>query len=191
MPLSLLSRFLFALCLGLVSSVFAATAPDDDIDIKVNIEGELISTDVTFLIDAKPREVWGVLTDFDHMASFVSNLTSSKVLARGANLITVEQKGKASAGLLSFAFDSVREIQLTPFEGIRSRLISGNMKRFEGVTRFSEEAGKTRIRYHSDAIPNTWVPPVLGRGFIEQQTREQFAEMRQEVARRKQTVTEH
>jgi carbon monoxide dehydrogenase subunit G len=185
--MSVLSRLLLLFCLSGVLPALAAPAADDDIDVKVSIDGDNISTDASFLIDAKPREVWSVLTDFEHMADFVSNLSSSKVVSRSRNQVTVEQKGKAGIGPVSFAFDSVREIQLSPFEWIRSHMVSGNMKKFDGVTRFSDEGGKTRISYHADAVSDTWIPPVVGKGFIEDQTREQFAQMRKEIARRKVT----
>ena len=108
------------------------------------------------------------------------------MLSRDGNLVTVAQKGKASVGPLSFEFDSVREIRLTPFELIRTRQLRGNLKMFEGTTQLTAENGHTRIHHHSDAVPDVWIPPLIGRKFIVAETREQFAEMRREILRRKQ-----
>lgn len=180
----LLSLMLTATLLS--QPVFAAQN-DDGIDIVLNVDGDEVHLDITALIEAKPREVWAVFTDFERMANFVGNLKSSQVIARNSpNTLIVEQHGRAGAGPISFALDSVREIQMKPFEWIRSRLLSGSMKRFDGMTRISEEGGKTRVSYHSDAISSTWIPPVIGRKLIEDEAREQFAQMMQEVMRRKQ-----
>ncbi len=159
---------------------------DKDIEVKVQVIGEDVIVDVSFPVPATPREVWAVLTDFDHMTGFVSNLQSSKVLDRSGNTLHIAQEGKAQHGPLSFEFSSVREIQLSPFEKIQSRLITGKIRKLEGLTQLKVEGDGTRVTYHSVSIPGVWIPPVVGKVFIEHETREQFAEVRTEVVRRKQ-----
>ena len=184
---SLPALLTFLLAATMVSPPMAhAVQNDDGVDLSLNIEGDEVHLDITALVEARPREVWAVFTDFDHMAEFVSNLKSSQVIARSGTGMTVEQHGKAGSGFLSFSLDSIRDIQVKPFESIRSRLLSGSMKKFDGHTRFSEEGGKTRVSYHSDAISGVWIPPVIGRKLIEDEAREQFTQMLQEVMRRKQ-----
>ena len=175
---------LMALLLWLAPAT-AANPEDDDIELTVQVDGDAVRVDANYLVAATPQEVWGVMTDFEHLADFVSNLKSSQVVARTGDVVRVAQKGRASAGPLSFEFDSVRELHLTPFEQIQSRMVSGNMKKFEGLTRLSAEGERTRVRYHSDAISSVWIPPLIGRGFIESETREQLGEMRREILRRK------
>lgn len=186
-------RFAFtaALFLLLASPLLAASAQaaqnEDGFDIAVSVDGDEVQIDISALIEARPRDVWAVFTDFDRMADFVSNLNSSHVIARSnPNHLTVEQHGRAGVGLVSFTLDSVREIQMKPFEWIRSKLLSGGMKKFDGITRISEEGSKTRVSYHSDVTSASWIPPVIGRKLIEEQAREQFTQMLQEVLRRKQ-----
>ncbi len=185
----LLASLLYAFSLLWINPALAGPAQEHDLDIHVGFESDEIQIDVSMLVEARPREVWAVLTDFEHMAEFISNLSSSRILARASNLLTIEQKGRTSAGALGISFDSVKEIQLSPFHRIRSHLISGSMKKMEGVTQLSEESGKTRVRFHADAIPGIWLPAFVGRSYIEDETREQFSQMRQEVMRRKQAGT--
>ena len=184
--LPVLLPFLFAATLTALP-VARAAADDDGLNLSLNIDGDQVHLDISAVIEAKPREVWAVFTDFEHMADFVSNLKSSQIIARnGSNSLTVEQHGQAGTGLLSFSLDSIREIQIKPFESIRSRLLSGSMRKFDGITRLTEEGGRTRVSYHSDAISGVWIPPVIGRKLIEDEAREQFSQMLQEVLRRKQ-----
>ncbi len=187
----LLASLLYTLSLLWINPALAAPAQEHDLDITVGFESDEIQIDVNMLIDARPREVWTVLTDFEHMAEFISNLSSSRVLTRASNFLTIEQKGKTSTGPLGISFDSVKEIQLSPFQRIRSHLVSGSMKKLEGVTSLNEESGKTRVRFHADAIPGIWLPAFVGRRYIEDETREQFSQMRQEVIRRKQTAIQN
>ena len=158
---------------------------DQDISVKVQVVGDNVIVDLTLTVPATRLQVWGVLTDFEHMAGFISNLKESKVISRSENTVNVFQRGSAQYGPVSFAFESTRELQLAPFDKIRSHLISGNMHKMEGLTQLLDEGGQTRIIYHTDSIPGVWIPPLVGKVFIEHETREQFQQMRDEIIRRK------
>src|SRR5437867_9490378 len=115
----------------------ALSTPPDTRDIIVHVQknGERIVVDVDLPVQATPLEAWNVMTDYDNMAKFVSNLEWSKIIGREGNTLTVEQKGKASRGPLSITFENVREIVLTPPREVHSRLISGDLKASEFTTR--------------------------------------------------------
>ncbi len=159
---------------------------DDDIKIKVQIAGENVIVDLSLVVPATREEVWAVLTDFEHMAGFISNLKESKVVSASGDTLKIFQRGSATYGPIRFPFESTREIRLTRFDKIQSHMISGNMRKMEGATQLSDEGEKTRIVYHTDTIPGVWIPPIVGKIFIEHETREQFQEMRNEIIRRKQ-----
>lgn len=164
----------------------AADAHENTIEVFVHINGEDVIVDVSFTVAVTPQKAWEVLTDFDHMAGYISNLKMSKIIDSSKNTLHISQKGVAKHAFLTFPFESIREIILTPFERIQSHLISGNMNKLEGLTQLVPEGDHTRITYHSDTIPGVWIPPLLGKTFIEHETREQFQEMRDEMLRRKQ-----
>jgi len=170
------------------AQAFADSGDDKDIEVKVRIDGEDVVVDVSFPVPATQQEVWAVMTDFDHMASFVSNVRSSRVIDRTGNILHIVQQGKAQHGPLSFAFDSVREIRLYPVDRIQSHLVSGKMRKLEGDTQLRVDGDGTRVAYHGDSIPGVWIPPIIGKIFIENELREQFRDIRNEVARRKQTA---
>jgi len=83
----------------------------------------------------------------------------------------------------------VREIRLFPFEKILSHMVKGTMRKMEGDTQLISEGEQTRVVYHADSVPGVWIPPVLGKVFIEHETREQFQEIRDEILKRKQSET--
>jgi len=161
-----------------------ALASDKDIDVSVRVDGRRVRVDASFFVAASLTDVWAVMTDFDHFAEFISNLKSSRILARTGNVITVEQAGEAAVGPIKFPFESVREIRLMPFDSVLSKSVSGTLQEFEGQTRFLAEGLGTRVTYHSDAVSKLWIPPFVGSGFIERETREQLSEFQNEIARR-------
>ncbi|MCK9382036.1 MAG: SRPBCC family protein [Sulfuritalea sp.] len=156
-----------------------------DIAVRVDIQGEVVRVEVELAVAATPQEVWDVITDFEHLPQFISNITSSKIIFREGNVVRVSQTGKTSVGPFAFDFQSVRELTLTPIEKFESRMLSGNMKRFRGTTQIEAAEEKTRIRYKSEAVPDTALPISLGRSMIESETREHYQEIRKEVLRRK------
>ena len=168
-----------------MTPALAEALQDDEIDVAVKITGEDVVVDLSLVVSANRQQVWAVLTDFDHMASFVSNLKESKVVATSGLTQKIYQRGAASYGLIDFPFESTREIRLTPYDTIQSHMISGNMRKMEGTTRLVDENGRTRIIFHTDTVPGHWMPPIAGKLFIEHETREQFLEIRNEIVKRK------
>lgn len=163
----------------------ATPEPDHEITVVVKRDGETILVDVSFVVMASVQEAWEVLTDYDHMAQFLPNVQSSAVIERSGNKLKVAQKGRSSRGLLSFALDYVREVELDPYKEIHSHLISGSLKKLDGVTRLTPAGAGTRVVYRSESLPNVWVPPGIGPLFIENEMRKQFEDMRAEILRRK------
>jgi carbon monoxide dehydrogenase subunit G len=180
---------LYALCLALIAPcAIAATTDNRDIKVAVAVDGDAVETDVSFSVHATPQQVWQVLTDFDHMAQFVSTLSSSRVLEQNGNQLKVAQSGKAGSGPLLFAFDSVREIDLAPYLQIHSHLLSGSMKQLDGTTELSAQGEMTDIHYHAKGVSSSWIPPLIGKNFIADQTLAQFSALRQEILRRQQSA---
>ena len=162
-----------------------ATAADDtDLVVKVRKEGDTIHVAVDCPVKAPPAVAWEVMTDYDNMAKFVSNLTESKVLMHMGNRMQVAQKGKASRGPLSISFENTREIELVPKSEARSKLIAGDILPAQFVTRIEERDGVTHVMHSGSYTPSMWVPPGIGPAMIEAETRKQYGEYRAEILRR-------
>jgi hypothetical protein len=158
---------------------------NDDIIVNVRKDGPDVIVDVDCPVDAPWPIVWEVLTDFDHMAQFISTLDYSRVESRTANLLRVRQTGKASRGILSLSFDNVREVELVEHREVRSRMVSGDLEASAFVTRIVVEADATvRILNSGRYTSAYWVPPVIGPLLIEAGFRIQFGEIRAEILRR-------
>ncbi|WP_256209110.1 SRPBCC family protein [Nitrosospira sp. Nsp14] len=179
------SFLLFMWSLLFTAGSLADSLKGKDIEVQVNMAGENIIIDLNFAVPATRQEVWDVLTDFENMADFVTNMKESKVISVSEATLRIFQRGAGSYGLLRYPFESTREVRLIPYHEIRSHLISGNMRKLDGATYLIDEGGQTRVIHRSDAIPKVWIPAAVGKIFIEIEMREQFNEMRNEIIKRK------
>jgi hypothetical protein len=165
---------------------FHANADSDQaINVAVRIQGEEAIVDVNFHVRVTPREAWAVMTDYDHATAFMSKLEKSVILSRTDEMLLVSQKGTMGYGPFSLTLETVTEIRLTPFEKMKSRLISGNMKKSEATTRLIPDASGTRIVFHLESIPDVWMPPIIGRALVEFEARARFRQLVEEMLRRK------
>jgi hypothetical protein len=111
------------------STADAGEAYDQDIAIAAEARGDLVIVDANFTVPVTPGEAWMVLTDYDHMADFLPNVRSSKIVESAGNRVHVAQQGKAYYGPLSFSYYLVQEVALKPYTQIRSHAIGGMPKR--------------------------------------------------------------
>jgi hypothetical protein len=173
---------------GSAASALAA-AEDAQTQIAVSRAGETFVVDARLFAPVPAREAWAVLVDFDRMASFVPNLVESRVASRSDNQLLVMQKGVARFGVLRYPFESVREVELTPFDTVRSHNVGGNVTKVDSVTRLEPADGGTVIRYHVELVPGFWFPGAVGEAFIRHEIREQFEAIVREMVRRQRAAS--
>ena len=177
-------RTIAVLWLALAAGPAPAATADQDIVVDVKKDGMAVVVNVDCPVLAPLPIVWDVLTDYDNMARFVSNLQYSGVQARIDNVLEVRQAGKATRGPLSYSFDNVRQIELVPYTEIRSRLIRGDLRDSAFTTRLVEADGVVHIVHSGRYTPKVWVPPLIGPALIQAETRKQYVEIRDEILRR-------
>lgn len=158
---------------------------NSDVEVRVQVDGRAVDVSAHFLVAASPLEVWEVLTDFENMARFVSNVESSEVVSRQGNVLQIRQRGRARFGPLSYRFDSLREMTLMPHERIQSRQLRGELlAEMTGDTRIIPAGSSTQVVYHVRSVSKQEIPPIIGKAFIRSETEEQFMEMQAEILRR-------
>jgi ribosome-associated toxin RatA of RatAB toxin-antitoxin module len=169
----------FALLVCLASGVAA-----QEIAVRVERHGESVVVDVEAHMPGELHDAWAVFTDYENMATFISNLTASKVLARTDHTLEVMQAGRTRVGFLSFGFEAVRAVELLPMREIRSTLVSGDFKSYASTTSLAPASGGTQIRHHGEYVPKKWLPPLIGPAVIERETKKQYLEFAAEIERR-------
>jgi hypothetical protein len=139
---------------------------------------------LSLVVAASPQVAIEVLTDFDHMAEFVPNLRSSRLLGRSGNVFRVAQQGRADFGPFSFAFESERQIELFPEGRIVAHRLAGSPKAMHSEMRVTATPGGTRLDYHLEMLPDHWFPSGIGTHFMRHELAEQLLSMGREMERR-------
>ena len=151
---------------------------------RVERNGDAVVVDVDAQMPGTLRETWAVFTDYENMASFITDLTASRIVARKEHSLEVMQAGSTKVGFMTFGFQAVRAVDLLPMHEIRSSLVSGDFKAYTSTTSLSTAGSGTRVRHHGEYVPKSWLPPLVGPAVIERETKKQYQEFAAEIARR-------
>ena len=162
----------------------ATSCAAQEVNVRVERNGETVVVDVDAQMPGTLRETWAVFTDYENMASFITNLTASRIVARKEHSLEVMQAGSTKVGFMTFGFQAVRTVDLLPMHEIRSSLVSGDFKAYASTTSLSTAGSGTRVRHHGEYVPKSWLPALVGPAVIERETKKQYQEFAAEIERR-------
>jgi ribosome-associated toxin RatA of RatAB toxin-antitoxin module len=164
----MLNRILTMLLLGYVLSAWGA-APDLHVERVEGADGgKVYRIASSGTVAAAPDVVWRILTDYNHLADYVPDVKSARVLSRRGNKVIVEQEGAASFLFFSRDIRLVVQAHEQAPNRIDVTLVDGDMK----VYRCSWElipldaSGGTRIRYEATIEPKFYVPGIVGASIV-------------------------
>jgi carbon monoxide dehydrogenase subunit G len=177
--------FLLALLPGIGWGVAIETADLPEPTVRINNQDGTLIVNISYRVPVPPREAWAVLTDFEGMPGFIPNLEISKVLLRTGKTIQVEQKGSISLGVLPIHYESTRQIEVVPYQTIRSHTLSGDT-RMESIMVLTPSGSGTLLSYRATAVPDLPVPSSLVSSYMNDMLENQFKAMGQEMVRRAQ-----
>ena len=171
-----------ALCLLMLLFSFAAWAKtevtvdksDDDI---IHVQAQVFAV-------APPRVAWEVLTDYEHIATFVPNMASSRIISAPGEPLRVEQKGSTSFLLFSFPIEVVLEIDAKSLRGLHFHSVSGNLRDMTGDYRMAAISNGTHIFYEAHFKPDFLVPPLVSVAIMRNEIKQQFDGLVKEIERR-------
>ncbi len=187
--------------LRLVVSIFTAiallaapdltfSAPQNPRDIVVHVtrDGATFAIEAEWSVAANADEVWAVLTDFEHMAQFLSSVDASHIVNREGNRLEIVQKTHASAGLLRLSQENTRAIVLTPKREIGTHLLKGDLKASDFITRIVDDAGGSKISVRGQFVVSGLASAAVNVETVEFQSRLSYQELRDEILRRQSNV---
>jgi hypothetical protein len=175
--------WLFAVTLMLVCAPsIAADSPIRSID--VTYDGETYFVDAVMFAPVAQAIAWDVLTDFEHQAQWVPNVSESKVLKREDTTLMIEQRGVAKWGGVTFPYTTERKIDLKPQSTIRSLQLKGSLRRVASTMLLEPEGKGTRLNYHLELAPSVLASVLLSKDFVGHEVGEQFEAIIAEMVRR-------
>jgi len=131
-------------------------------------QGYRISSSGT--VAATPAAVWRVLTDYNHLADYLPNLKSARVVSRDGDTVIVEQLGTARFLFFRQTIRLLVQVHERAPDRIDISLIDGDMKVYRASWELSPSAGAggTRLVYNATIVPKFDVPGMVGTNVVRQ-----------------------
>lgn len=172
----------------LVIMLFFSTPVHAQVNVTVDNSADgLIAVQANALIEASADVVWEVLTDYEHLAGFIPNMRSSRIVSAPGAPLLVEQKGETGFLGYRFPLEIVFGIESVPLQEVKFRAVSGNLQAMKGSYRLEAFGKATRLSYSAHFHPDFWVPPLIGPSIMQAEITRQFDGLLAEVARRNAT----
>ena len=176
-------------CTVVVLIVHFVTVAAHAVDVSVHTrrQSSVIVVEATADFTGRMEQAWNVLTDYDHLAQFIPNMKSSRIIERGSSGPLIEQKGVARLLLFDFPLEVKLVVTEFPPYRILSRGAGGSFKTFRGEYNLSIVEGRTRLRYVCEMVPDFFFPPILGTAMLRHNVEESFSALADEIVRRSAT----
>ena len=161
----------------------AAAAQQVSIETASQGDGVVVTAFADMQVD--PRTAWSVISDYDHLAEFIPDMHSSRVVRRDGDRLLVDQAGHFGFLFFQQAVTVRLEVVESPRQHIVARAVSGNLRRMEG--RYALEVlvtGEVRLSYAGRVEPEFPLPPVVGKAVMRRVMARQFNALVKEIVRR-------
>jgi carbon monoxide dehydrogenase subunit G len=162
----------------------ATSVQGQEMSIRTGRDGEFVTVSASALMKVDPHVAWAVLSDYDHLARFIPDMKSSRVVSRQGNTVRVEQKGDVGFFFYKEPVSMLLEVHEEPPTRMTARGIEGNIKGLE--TRYelhSSDAG-TRLVYIGRFVPDFTIPPLIGMPIVSRLIERRFRALVNEIQRR-------
>ena len=177
-------RFAASLALA-VCIAPCAPAAAQAIALETYRQGDAVNVYAEVRLDADPKIAWDVLSDYDHLAEFVPDMSYSRVLSRDGNKVIVEQKGEFGVLFFRQAIELKLEILETPHRTIVAHAVGGSFREMSGRYDLDEvRGGGVRIGYVGHFVPAFPLPTFLGIIGVRHTAAAQLSALVDEIVRR-------
>ncbi|MGB5079621.1 MAG: SRPBCC family protein [Burkholderiales bacterium] len=173
-----------ALCEFAALQGASRVASAGELRIEVAREGEFVSVRASAQVNADLPTAWEVLTDYDHLAEFIPDMRSSRVVRRDGGSVLVEQKGEFGFFFFRQAIDVVLSVSEQPPRRIVARTVEGNLKDMEASYELKASTNGLRLDYTGRFVPDFFLPPLIGMPLVRRSLERRLQSMVNEIERR-------
>jgi len=150
-----------------------------DVNIKLeNLGGSRRRISGGLLIEAPPRAIWDVLTNYNSLHEYIPNIAASGAVLQPNGRVRIEQVGVISP-TLRITTKIVLEVVEEPFQKLTfSKVESREFLEFEGTYSITRVNGGSYLEYSVEALPLPILPIVLVQSKIKQEVPPMLAAVR-------------
>ena len=113
------------------------------------------------IIPKSVEQVWNVITDYEHLADFVPNLTKSTLLPNPEGRIRLEQVGAQCFLRVKFCARVVLDMTENFPHQLDFSMLEGDFKQFEGTWKLQPTPQGTQLSYEVSVRPPRAMPVSL------------------------------
>jgi ribosome-associated toxin RatA of RatAB toxin-antitoxin module len=117
-------------------------------------------------VAATPAAVWRILTDYNHMADYVPDLKSAKIVSRNGDKVIIDQLGAARFFFFSRPIHLVVQVHEQAPNKLDVSLVDGDMKVYRCSWELRQADGGTRVLYNATIEPKFYVPGMVGASMV-------------------------
>jgi carbon monoxide dehydrogenase subunit G len=167
-----------------IATLAPVPARAQQISIRTARDGEFVTVSASAIMKVDHGIAWAVLTDYDHLAKFIPDMKSSRVVSRDGNKIRVEQKGDVGFFFYREPVNVTLEVIEEPPHRITSRGVEGNIRALESHYRLQASGPGIRLDYSGRFEPDFSIPPLIGMPIVSRLIERRFRAMVEEIQRR-------
>ena len=182
MPASPKAAFLANLALAAWSASCLAQA--QDVSIRTGRDGEFVTISASAVMRVDPHIAWAVLSDYDHLARFIPDVKSSRVISRHGNVVRVEQTGDIGFLFYKEPVNVIFEVHEEPETRIVARGVEGNIRALDTSYELHSSDTGVRLDYTGRFAPTFAIPPPIGMPIVNRLIERRFRAMVSEIERR-------
>ena len=161
-------------------------------ELSVKEQGNKIFVYAQSEVKADRATIWSTLSDYDHLAQFVLDISSSRTVSRTGAEAVVEQKGSAGLGPLRQSFTVLLAVREEPNQSISASGIGGDFRCFESRYKIVPLGSqRARIVYQATLVPKMAIPPIVGLFAMRSTMGAQFDALLREIRRRAEAARTH
>jgi len=126
-------------------------------------------------INARYDDVYAVLVDFDHLPDINNTIKSSQLLESKGNKHRVQFVSNGCVWIICEEVTQVVNVTELGKGYIMSNTLPelSDMSYGRTLWQIIDEGNSTRIKYHSDLVPDFWIPPFIGSSLFQERMLEE------------------
>ena len=154
------------------------------VEVTAKWDGEFVTISANADMRAEAATAWSVLTDYDHLAEFIPDMVSSRIVSHSRDGMLVEYKGEFGFLFFRQPMRLLLDVELDPPRRIVARSVSGDLRDLKASYDITEHPQTLHLAYHARFLPAISLPPFIGLAVVRHQMEKQFSAMVSEIVRR-------
>jgi carbon monoxide dehydrogenase subunit G len=168
----------------LLAILASSPALAQEISIRTVRDGDFVVMSASAVMRVDQNIAWTVLSDYDHLANFIPDIKSSRVVSRDGNTLRVEQKGDVGFFFYREPVNVLLEVHEEPPSRITARGVEGNIQQLETRYELRPLDAGVRLDYAGRFVPDFSIPPLIGMPILSRLIERRFRAMVEEIQRR-------